>query len=276
MTVIDLTQIEARRRSVSQLNTYLTCSEQYRLQRREKVPQKEAAWFQMGTAVHHVIEQWELWGRQGTIEQAKAMYWAEYDRLIEEAITASGQAPADWLTGSKKPGGQDIEDRRARGADHVERYIEHALGHADEWRIATINQRPAVEVEFDITLGGVQVKGYIDQVIETRDGLILPRDLKTGTKIPESPLQLAVYADALNTLWGYEVTSGAYVMTKNQWDKMEHYEPLNAWTHDILSLMFQRFDIAERAGLYVPNVGSHCRVCVVKDYCPIMGSSENK
>lgn len=275
--VINIEGVEARRRSVSQINTYLACSEQYRLQRRtpgEVVTQTPAAWFEMGTAIHHVIELWEKWGRQGTIEQARTMFTQKYDELINETLNSTRVESDNWLTGSKKPGSVDIADRRVRGQDHVERYIEHALGHAQDWRIATINGEPAVEVEFKIELGGVPVYGFIDQVVETRDGLIYPRDIKTGTRRPESPLQLAVYAIALNKLFGHTVTTGAYVMTKDKWDNMEHFEPLDQWSEETLANMFYNFDIAERAGVYIPNVGSHCRVCTVKDFCTLMGQPE--
>ena len=68
---IDLAQIAPKRRSVSQFSTYMSCGEQYRLSRVAQAPQRPAAWFAMGSAVHEVIEQWELWDRQGTIDQAK-------------------------------------------------------------------------------------------------------------------------------------------------------------------------------------------------------------
>ena len=270
---IDLAQIAPKRRSVSQFSTYMSCGEQYRLSRVAQAPQRPAAWFAMGSAVHEVIEQWELWDRQGTVDQAKHMYVQVYDRMIDEETARAGH-DAEWLTGSKKPGSQDIEERRERGQGHVERYIEWALANSQQWQVAMIDGKPAVEVEFSLMFGGVEVKGFIDQVIEDVSGVIYPRDLKSGTKRPETPFQLAVYSQALEELYGIESRSGSFAMTKESGDKIEHFEPLQAWSRPILDEMFESFNIMELAGLYVPNPGGHCRTCPVLDFCRIKGDPE--
>ena len=48
--------VAGARRSWSQLNNYLTCGEQYRLERIEEVPQPPAIWFIGGTAFHTATE----------------------------------------------------------------------------------------------------------------------------------------------------------------------------------------------------------------------------
>ncbi|MCQ9385085.1 PD-(D/E)XK nuclease family protein [Brevibacterium moorei] len=161
-----------RRRSASQLLSYLECGEKYRLGRRAKAPARPTAWAPQGTAVHYTIEQWEKSGRVGTLDQVAAVFESEFDKLIAE-LKEKNTEGLDWLTGSKKSGEQDIEERRDKGRDQVLRYVDWAVDKADEWRVM------ASEQEFDIELGGVQVKGYIDQIVWSNkfDSYIV-RDLK--------------------------------------------------------------------------------------------------
>lgn len=269
MSSISLTEIEAKPRSASQYMSYMACSEGYRLSRVAKAPQKPAAWFQMGTAVHYVIEQWEKWGRQGTLDQAKDMYANFYDEIIEAEDESSPYKMENWLTGTPKRNGvEDVAQRAALGLEHVENYISWALSTADEWRVIES------EFEFNIELGGVQVRGFIDQVIETRSGIIYPRDLKTGSRRPETPFQLAVYRAALEDAGMDPADSGSFAMTKNKGDKIEYFEPLDQWPREAIAQMFANMDAMERLGFYIPEPGSHCRTCPVAEFCRVMGDPE--
>src|SRR5699024_11228456 len=76
--VIELAEVVPHR-SVSQLTTYTACSEQFRLQRVAKAPQQPAAWFIHGSGFHHAIEEYELSGRQMTVEQARQSAYDYYE-----------------------------------------------------------------------------------------------------------------------------------------------------------------------------------------------------
>lgn len=182
------------------------------------------------------------------------------------------------MTGGNKKGETDIADRRAKGADQVAIYINYAEAHADEWRIYPIGPRGfAVELEFNIAFGGVMVKGFIDQVREYRDGRIIPVDLKSGTKEPASGFQLAVYAQAINEYIGVLPESGAFFMPKLKRDQTlvgDVWKDLKPFSRDVLDGMFRQFDIAERAGVYIPNPGDGCRTCAVFDACRVNGIPE--
>jgi putative RecB family exonuclease len=274
-SIVDLREIAPRRRSVSQMSSYMQCGESYRLERVARAPRRPAAWFMMGTAVHYVIEMWELWGRQGTVKQAREMYAGEFDRLVAEELERTEIPTSSWLTGSKKSGDVDVAERREKGQDHVQNYIEWAEATSPDWRIATLNDRPMLEYEFELDFGGVAVKGFIDQVVEDPEGKIYARDLKSGSRIPETPFQLAVYAQVLRSL-GIDSDEGSFVMTKNSDPKkIEHREPLGHWTKDKIDRMFQQFDAVERLGIYIPEPGGHCRTCGVAKYCSLMGHPDD-
>lgn len=274
-SAIEVEGVVAKRRSVSQLSSFMQCGESYRLQRVAKAPQRPAAWFAQGSSVHEVLEEWEKWGRIGTVDQATDLYRTVYDRMIQEQLEQSEVPAEGWLTGSKKPGNQDIDERRERGAEHVVRYIEWAQATSDKWQVWAPDGAPKVEVEFDTTLGGVQIKGFIDQIIlDLTTGLVYSRDIKTGTKRPDTPFQLAVYALAMEDMFDILPVHGSFAMTKEAGDKIEHFEPLHNWDRDIVAQMFRDFDQAEREGLYIPQPGSHCRTCPVAEFCRIQGEPE--
>lgn len=261
-------------RSVSQLSTYSQCSEAFRLQKVAKAPQRPAAWFGHGSAFHSAIEEYELSGRAMTIEQAQEHYRADYDRRINEEQERVPE-PEKWLTGGRTKAETDVENRRQRGADQVKIYIEYAEAHADQWRIWPVGDRGyAVELQFEVDFGGVNVLGYIDQVREYADGSIIPVDLKSGTKEPASALQLATYAHVINEFMGVLPTSGTFWMPKLRRDGTlvgDVWKDLTAWTKPLLDKMYRGFDAAERAGIYLPQPGDMCRVCTVQDACTVMG-----
>lgn len=266
-------------RSVSQLTTYTQCGEAYRLERVARAPQRPAAWFMHGSAFHHAIEEYELSNREMTVEQVTQAGYLYYDEAIAEALEEEPDYN-NWMTGGHRKGETDIELRREKVAEQVGIYIQYAEAHADEWRIYPIGPRgKAVELELNMSFGGVTVKGFIDQVREYRDGRLMPVDLKSGTKEPVSGFQLAVYAQAINEYVGVLPTSGAFFMPKLKQNGSlvgDVYRDLSPWDRPTIDRMFSDFDKAERAGIYIPSPGDMCRVCGVAESCSIMGTPEQR
>lgn len=91
----------AKHRSVSQYGQMGRCGEQYRLQRVERVPEKQAAWLVQGNAVHTALEKFEKSFRQADMPQTIDWYnesWAE------ELVKAKEKQPdfSQWMTGGRK------------------------------------------------------------------------------------------------------------------------------------------------------------------------------
>ena len=272
--VIELADVVPHR-SVSQLSTYTQCGEQYRLQRVAKVPERPAAWFMHGSGFHEAIEEWELSERQMTLDQAQKVALDYYDKAIAEALEKEPDY-SRFMTGGRKKGENDIADRRVKMAEQVGIYIQYALAHQDEWRIARFGPRGvAAELEFNIQFGPVMVKGFIDQVREYRDGRLVPVDLKSGSKEPASGFQLAVYAHSINEYMGVLPEHGAFFMPKLRRDNTlvgDVWKDLTPFTRELVNGMFEDFDKAERAGIYIPNPSDSCRTCSVSDYCRVKGN----
>lgn len=195
----------------------------------------------------------------------------------------------------KKP--EDVAWWRANGPAMVQRYI--------DWR-AKSGWRPWVTpdgdlaVELDISIGvdqpcdcpereyhkgshyadcavfldPIPLKMYVDQVmvVPSLGNQLCIVDLKTGSRTPESDLQLGVYRLGIIKKYGIDVRLGAYWMAR----KGELSEVFNL-THlrpELLELWFTRFREATDAGIFLPHPTFLCRACPMRDYCAAYGGSK--
>lgn len=256
-------------RSVSQLTSYISCPESYKLQRIDRVEAKPAAWFQQGTAFHEAIEFWEKFDRKPDLEEVLEQYYSAWDDGLAEALDFG---PDDWLTGTaKRDGPADIAMRMDKGAQQVADYIEFALAHSEEWRILRLDGKPAVEQKFELLVPyqdeELIVVGYIDQMVEYRNGVIRPRDMKTGTKKPNWEIQLAVYALAMREVWGLPAWTGDFYMAKDK--GLTKPYGLERYNRAYIESLFQQLESGIRAKSFLPNPGSMCHVCPVKQFCSV-------
>lgn len=260
-------------RSVSQYTTYVKCGEAYRLERIAKAPQRPAAWLVQGTAVHAAIEAYELSYRELSAANAVDIFNATYDAGIEE-LAAREPNLDRWLTGNGRvKGATDIVRRAEVGAQQVTDYIATIpfVG-LNIWEPAP--DYLAIELPFEIDLDGVIVKGFIDQVLEdARSGGLLVRDLKTGTKLPDTPFQLGVYAIAVEQIFGVRPGYGDFWMFKNGGPTAPY--DLSDFTRPRVARWFREMDRSESAGIYLPSPGDGCRVCSVSEWCDAVGSRRN-
>lgn len=265
-------------RSVSQVSSFAQCGEAFRLSRVAKVPSRPAAWFSHGTAYHFAIEEWENSRRTlklATLESLfKDMYQGEIAKLKER-----WPDEGDWLTGGRKKGFQDIEDREAIGLWQINDYMGFAEAHKDEWRILPMGDGVATEVRFEIELGGVKVVGFIDQIRQWRDGSLEPADLKTGSSTPGSTMQLGVYALAIEANMGVRPQTGVFVKAGRPATARGAEKPtkdlkhsLEEWTPELLGDLFKDMDRMDKLGLFLPNPQDGCeRTCTVAEHCRIKG-----
>jgi len=266
-------------RSASQLSSYSQCAEAFRLSRVAKVPKRPAAWLIHGTAYHFAVEEYENSGRKLTKEVLESLFRDLYKEEIEK-LKERWPDEKDWLTGGNKKGWNDIRDREEVGVWQVHDYVDFAEAHKDEWRILPLgNGQIATEVKFEITLGGVTVVGYIDQIREFRDGSLEVADLKTGTRKPASSMQLGVYRLVTFENTGKMPATGVFVKAGKPATEKVEAKPtqdlrvtLDEWTPEFLGSLFSDMDRMDKQGLFLPNPQEGCeRVCDVAEYCRIKG-----
>lgn len=259
--------IELPRLSHSQLSTWLQCGEAYRLEKIEKAPQTQAAWFASGTAFHAGMEAWELSGRTMAADEATSLAVARYDEEIA-SFRAIEPDIEKWRTGGAQTKPKvDIARRREKVALWVPAYVVYALG--QPWRIwRTPDGEPAIELAFEIEFSGCIVRGYIDQVIEwpSLDREIV--DAKTGAKQPDRYTQLGIYALGCEIRFGVEhrPAFGHFYMAKDS--KTTKPLDLSGYTFAKLERWFNDLARARALSLYIPSPSEdNCRPCGVRDYC---------
>lgn len=256
-----------KHRSVSQLSTYSKCGEQYRLQKVEHAPSQPAAWFHQGTAFHKAVELWEKSSRSLTPQAVLEIFYAEYDRLVAADMEREPNL-ARWLTGGRVKASDDINRRRAKGAEQVLGYLSYAqLAPERPWLLW--GAEPALEVEFSLDLDGIEVIGFIDTIVQWPTGQVGPRDWKTGTRRPDWPLQLGVYRIAIEDMFGFLPAWGDFYMAKD--NAPDPPVDLTAFTRERVTRWFHDMDRAVKAGIFLPNPGDGCRTCGVYEFCSAIG-----
>jgi putative RecB family exonuclease len=251
-------------RSVSQINQYRRCPYSYYLQRIAGAWQRPAAWLPMGTAVHAAAEAYERSGRSMSLEATQDVfrehYAADTNAMCEETPRF------DWWFASGPYGGEaDVERRYGLGLEQVARYLAYYEGKgSDDVVWITPDGTPAIELEFEIEIGGVPVRGYIDVVMTTPKGIIV-RDNKTG-RSPGDELQLAVYAEAIRQDYGQSINHGDYWMGRS--GKPTVLYDLFEWGPADLAEQFQEMDAAVKAEKFEPKPDpDKCRFCSVSSAC---------
>jgi hypothetical protein len=213
-----------------------------------------------------------LSGQNAPLSDVLDFYYGAWDTGLARMVETEPDLKK-WRTGTPKTKGDvDAGRRRQRGAEQVAAYIGYRQGDPFEiWQTPTGD--PAVELEFSVTLGGVQVLGYIDQVLEAPDGSLWVRDIKTGSKLPDSAVQLGVYAEAIEQMYGERPGFGDFFMCKNN-EPTKPYD-LSKYTAQRLGRWFARLDRAINARVFIPNPGDACRTCGVARFCDAVGNDRD-
>lgn len=263
-------QPKVRHRSVSQIKEYDPerggCPHRYKLHRIDRVWEKPAAWSPQGSAVHYAIEVYEKSGRKMSLDDMLEAFDDSYSEHINELCETTPNF-SEWFRsgGYRRTVEEDIERRWGIGREQVERYYEYTLAHPEEVPLE-IDGEPAIEVPFEINLGGVVVKGYIDQIVwhPVRKCWVV-RDVKTG-KEPGDDFQLAVYRIAMWLLHGIDAPIGDYWMAVS--GKPTFPYELDAWPEELLAKEFARLEAKIQAGEYEPNpTPDGCKMCSVNWKC---------
>jgi len=270
--------------SVSQLKSYERCPHSYYLSRVKQEWQRPAAWLAQGTAVHAAIEGWERSGRQMSLQDAQALFRESYADAANEYARLTPNFEW-WFRSGPYDGERDLARRFDIGREQVAKYISWATSHPEEVIWITPDGTPAIELEFDIELDEVQIRGYIDAVIvdhskstTSYDGggekfgkpRLVPwlrvRDHKTGNN-PGDDFQLGVYSVALSEMYGlFGPYEGDYWLGRS--GKPTYPFDLRNWTRNRVVEKFRELQDNIEAGRFDPLPDpDKCRFCNVAYAC---------
>lgn len=276
-----MTQIDLPLRSVSQINQFTKCPMAYKLARIDKVWSRPAAWLPQGTAFHTVAEEIEKRAAAGapmSLEEAKAMFGVEYAKDIS-AMTDTTPNFEWWQWSGPYAGERDVTRRYGVGIEQVEKFMAwREMVGQEIWMTPDMcelehdcenNPKPAIELAFKIDLDGILVRGFVDAVVVV-DGKPRVRDYKTGAD-PGDDFQLAVYALAIEMLYGVKVETGDYFMAGKSGKKPRLVGPydLTLWTRERITERFHEVEAEIQAGEFEARPeASKCRFCDVSYSCP--------
>lgn len=274
---------QPRARSFSQLSSFTECSYRYYLERVKQVPTVQAVWFPAGRAYHATTEWFDrehFAGHPVLLQAGRhklAQVWAdEFGREVELAREKEPDL-SKWFTAGKptaeKPKGEDVDWWSVAGEEMVQRYADWWADGPPYEVYGLPDGEPALEVPVLCNLNGVPVRGFVDQILRSKKtGVLLVVDKKTGSRVPQHPLQLGTYAVELEVMLGETFKWGSYFMARAA--ELTEPKSLAYLTPELLAQMYQRMDEAERRGLYLPNLGQQCFRCLVKKWCPAAGGRE--
>ncbi|MCX6818522.1 MAG: UvrD-helicase domain-containing protein [Candidatus Aenigmarchaeota archaeon] len=169
--------------SASAMNTYDECPLKYKFQNILQVPSYTKTYFNLGSAVHEVIENLTNDEEQG-IKPAKTKAMEMLERF--------------WSSSAYKTKKKEQEDK-ALAEQMIDAYL--------EWTKSNKNEVIGAEMEFNFTLAGKRFHGFIDRVEKTKQGDFIVIDYKTGYAAENSNsikenIQMNVYCLAILNKFG--------------------------------------------------------------------------
>ncbi|MEU5166810.1 RecB family exonuclease [Streptomyces mutomycini] len=257
--------IETQPRSVSQTEQWEKCGYQFYLKRVERVTPRPAAWSHQGTAFHSAAEAVERSGRTMTEEEAVQLFSDQYSVLVNKSMREEPNL-GRWMTAMKKPAGDDINDRYRMGQEQVRRYVQWSQ--ANQPSFVTVKnskgeEKVGLELYFKVELGGVVVRGYIDQLPLEPDKSTRVRDLKTGST--KSRFQLETYKVAAEKQWDLKVYKGDWYQGKKH--GLTRPLDLSEVTEEQVAARYVAMDQGVKAGRFEANPGFDCGFCDVSHAC---------
>jgi hypothetical protein len=240
--------------SYSSLTTWQECGWKYYLTKIEGEEEDHAVWFTGGSAVHKATELWDL-QTPGDIPNAE-MLWNKvwFDQVAEdEAIHGDMNT---WQFAKR----EDMSWWYGEGLWMLDKWIAFRN---NGWNV----YEDFVEKQYEIPIENTVVKMAIDRVMTDFEGNRVLLDIKTGASSQRHPLQLAVYAWALEKQ-GVTVDKAGFWDARTGNVSLWNLQNLHA---ERIEDMLNTFDKARKESIFLPNL-SNCGRCGVISACKYVNS----
>lgn len=204
--------------------------------------------------------------------------------LFDEAFTAEivegseAQPTNEWSAAGKgkiksRPQGEDYGWWAETGPKMVDDWM--TFRRNSGWRIwQAPTGEPGIELSIVVDIPGVnqQLKMFIDRVFVLPTGELCIVDLKTGSRTPDSDLQLAVYRYGIYRQFSVDANLGGYWMARKA--AIPEIVPLAKYKPALIERWFADFVKAKEQKIFVPHPTTMCRACALRDYCAANGGSK--
>ena len=236
--------------SYSSFTTWQECGWKYYIQKVEGVKEAHAVWFTGVSAVHKATEVYDLEG--GSSESIWNKVWFEQVKQDEEI---NGDM-STWQYAKR----EDMSWWYGEGIWMLDRWIAFRQ---NGWNV----YEDFVEKEYEIQIEDATVKMAIDRVMTDFEGNRVLLDIKTGASSQRHPLQLAVYAWALEKQ-GITVDKAGFWDARTGNISLWNLQNLHA---ERIEDMLNTFDKARKETIFLPNL-SNCGRCGVMSACKYVNS----
>lgn len=201
-------------------------------------------------------------GKALDLNQIWDTHWAnQYDLALKKDLTEAVWRTAGRVT-AKTPNKEDGIWWYQAGRGFLQAWVDWR--EKTGWQILTFEDKPAIELEIIARFYDIPVKMTIDRVMVLPTGETVVLDLKTGTRTPDSDLQLGFYASGIEQVFGIRPSYGAYWMARQ--GEVGPILPLHSYSIETVGRMVKLFDKARKSGIFLPNF-SHCKLCALQDKC---------
>lgn len=205
-------------------------------------------------------------------KELASKYWnAHFQTLIDAKAAETDIIPSAWRAGGRATKAYPEKENDAWWQDNgpvmVDNFIQWWRN--NKWSVWFYNDVPQIEAEYNVMFGDVLVKSFIDLIAVTPEGDIAVIDYKAGAYMPDTNMQLGLYACAVQQITGTRPTKGYFYNARQ--GTMEEAGDLSRWTVQLFTELFKQFNKAVEQEIFLPNVGMMCKSCSVKDYCHAYG-----
>jgi len=266
--------------SYSTFDNWLQCPKKVELSKIRKAPTQGAWWFTGGTAVHTATEAYDRWSLLDPTGRPRFNLHEEWERAFDSTLWEDQERHPDldqWRHGGNK----DTPETHDRwkitlGPELVASYIKWRQ--RSQWTLwLTPDGEPGIELDLAGQFPGAAllVKAYVDRIFSDpiMDQLIVV-DLKSGTRQPDSPLQLGVYGAGMAIKYGVHATWG-YCFMNRKGELGKPYD-LTKYTPEYVGKQFGYLNKAVDCGIYPAHVTNSCRMCDVSTACYAQGGEFSK
>lgn len=207
--------------------------------------------------------------QNGSVGFLEATWRAAFEGAVADELSASQTSVTEWRAGGRatkaNPNKEDWQWWQDNGFTMFKSFTEWWEAN-NNWHIwLTPTGDHGVELGLFSDFNGVPVRAYADLVCYDQDGVLSVVDFKTGTYMPDSAMQLGLYATLIERLFGVRPQRGYYYNARKA--IMEPVVGLERWTKPVFDELFTQFQVAVSHNIYLPNIGMMCGSCGVKDYC---------
>jgi DNA helicase-2/ATP-dependent DNA helicase PcrA len=232
--------------SATAIERYETCPLQYKIEKLWNVPGEIAASMQFGNAVHTLLRDYFESLRAGRPKTA--------DEVVE--LLRVGLAATPFVD----PVQRQLYERE--GAEQLREFVQRCES-------GPLPEVIGTERGFEITIGGVRVKGRLDRIDRIAGDRVAIIDYKTGKprlqQHADRSLQLSIYALAAREKWNYAAERLAFYNVADNTEVASKREQRH-----LDDACARVAEVAERiaAGDFEPTPGFHCNWCAYRNLCP--------